>query len=299
MKKFLCLVLAAVLVTLTAGCGIFGSPKADAARERASDGLKIYTTFYPLYDFTKKIVGDKADVENIVPAGAEPHDFEPTPRTIAKLYDAGLFVFLGEPMDPWAKKIKTQLESRGVVVVEAGKGLIQNDDPHVWLDPILAKQISRRIYDAMVQVDASNKDYYESNLSKLETLFDELDRKYRTTLADLPKRDIITSHDFLGYLAKRYNLNSIAVTGLSPQDEPSPKKMSELANLAREKGIKTIFCETLTSPKLAEALAQEVGIRTMTLNPVAGLTEEEMKAGEDYFSIMEKNLEALKTALSE
>lgn len=299
MKKLIYLVTAVffAIVVLT-GCGTFDRPQTNAARENFSDGLKVYTTFYPLYDFTKKIAGEKAYVENIVPTGAEPHNFEPTPKAIVKLYDAGIFVFLGEPMDPWAKKIEAQLKNKGVVVVEAGEGLIQNNDPHIWLDPIMAKQISRRICNALVQADAANKDYYESNLIDLEARFDELDAKYQT-LAQMPQRDIITSHDFLGYLAKRYNLNSIAITGLSPQSQPSGNKMREIATLAKEKKIKTIFYETLTNPKLAESLAQEAGVKTMTLNPVAGLTEEELKAGEDYFSIMEKNLEALKAALSE
>lgn len=300
MKKLFPLFLAVSLLVMTiSGCSLGSRPSANEADKGVYENLKVYTTFYPLYDFALKIAGDKVLVENIMPTGAEPHEFEPTPRVIAELYDAGVFVFLGEPMDPWAKKIQKQLESKGVVVVEAGKGLIQNDDPHIWLDPVLAKQIARRIFDALVKADTGHEDYYEANLLKLEQRLDELDEKYKNTLSQLPKRDIITSHDFLGYMARRYALNPISITGLSPQDEPSGKKLAEIATLARTRGIKAIFSETLASPKFAETIAREVGAKTLVLNPAAGLTPEEEKAGEDYFSIMEKNLEALKTALSE
>ncbi|MCR4430196.1 MAG: metal ABC transporter substrate-binding protein [Tepidanaerobacteraceae bacterium] len=287
------IIIMASLALAASACGA----KNAAPEENASYQLKIYTTFYPLYDFTKKIVGDMADVENMIPAGVEPHDFEPSPRQMAALYSAKVFIFLGEPMDTWAKKAESQLAAKGVRVVEAGKGLIRDNDPHVWLDPVMAKEMSRRICKAVEDVDAKNKSYYEKNMLLLGKKFDELDERYKEGLSAVSRKDIVTSHSTLGYLSKRYGLNQISITGLSPQEEPSPRKMAELAQICREKGIKYIFFETLASPKLSETLAREVGAQTLVFNPVEGLTEEEIKAGEDYFSIMEKNLENLKEAL--
>lgn len=292
MKIFLVTVLALSMILAAAGCAF-----QNKTSEGFSERFKIYTTLYPLYDFTKKIVGDKAVVENIVPAGAEPHDFEPSPKRIAEIYDAGVFIFLGEPMEPWAKKIEDRLRQKGVIVVEAGKGLIKNNDPHIWLDPILAKEISRRIYDAVIIADSGNKLFYEKNLQDLEKKFDELDYRYSDILSKAIRKDIITSHAAFGYLAERYGLNQIAIKGLSPQEEPSPKKMAELVELCKKKDIKYIFFESLTSPKLSETLAREVGAQTLVLNPIGGLTKEDINAGEDYFSIMEKNLSNLKKAL--
>lgn len=290
-------VLTVSLTVLPAGCA---AKKVELAPAGQPGGLlKVYTTFYPLYDFTKKIAGDKARVENVVPAGVEPHDFEPAPRDVAGIYHADVFIFLGEPMDPWAKKLERELRSKGVVVVEAGKGLIKENDPHIWLDPILAKEISRRIYAALVEADEGNRSYYEKNLLELEQRFDKLDMEYKETLSRVKRKDIVISHAFLGYLADRYGLNQIPIKGLSPQEEPSPREMAELAELCRKKGVKYIFFETLVSPKLAETLAREVGAETLVLNPLGGLTPEEIKAGEDYFSVMEKNLINLKRALSE
>lgn len=262
-----------------------------------SGPLKIYTTFYPLYDFTKKIVGDRAVVENLQPAGVEPHDYEPSPRQIASIYSGKLFIFLGEPMDAWAKKIEGQLQEKGVVTLEAGQGLIENNDPHIWLDPLLAREIARRIFEAVATVDGDNKSYYEKNYHELDKKFAMLDREYRDTLNAVTRRDIVTSHAAFGYLARRYGLNQIPISGLSPQQEPSAQQMAELITLCRSKGVKYIFFETLASPKLAEALAREAGAGTLVLNPIGGLTKEEMEASEDYFSIMAKNLAALKKAL--
>ncbi|MCF6096903.1 metal ABC transporter substrate-binding protein [Thermovorax subterraneus] len=296
-KKAIVFIAIFSLIFTVAGCA---AKRADYAPTKAnSSRLVIYTTFYPLYDFTKKIVGDRAQVENIIPAGVEPHDYEPSPKQIAGIYDAEVFVFLGDVMEPWAKKLEGQLRDKGITVVEAGKGLIENHDPHIWLDPVLAKEMARRIYDAVAAADPDNKSYYEENFNELAAKLNELDKSYRENLANLNRKEFITSHAAFGYMAKRYGLVQIPISGLSPQEEPSPKKMAELAELCRQKNIKYIFFETLVSPKLSETLAQEVGAKTLVLNPIGGLTYEEIKAGKDYFSIMQENLENLKKALSE
>ncbi|QGP93905.1 High-affinity zinc uptake system binding-protein ZnuA [Neomoorella glycerini] len=282
------------LIFFAGGCRASKSPLQP---ESAAGPLKIYTTFYPLYDFTQKIVGDRAVVENLQPVGVEPHGYEPSPQQIASIYTGKLFIFLGEPMDPWAKKIEGQLNAKGVMTLEAGKGLIENNDPHIWLDPVLAGEISRRIYEAVVKVDGDNKGYYEKNLQELEQKFTMLDKQYREALAGVTRKDFVTSHAAFGYLAKRYGLEQIPISGLSPQQEPSAQQMAELITLCRSKGVKYIFFETLASPKLAETLARETGAGTLVLNPIGGLTPEEIKAGEDYFSIMAKNLASLKQAL--
>ncbi|CEP66359.1 Adhesion lipoprotein [Moorella glycerini] len=282
------------IIFFAGGCR---ASKSQLQPESVAGPIKIYTTFYPLYDFTKKIAGDRAIVENLQPVGVEPHGYEPSPQQVASIYTGKLFIFLGEPMDPWAKKIEGQLKAKGVMSLEAGKGLIENNDPHIWLDPVLARELSRRIYEALVTLDADNKGYYEKNLQELEQKFTMLDKQYREVLAGVTRKDFVTSHAAFGYLAKRYGLKQIPISGLSPQEEPSAQQMAELITLCRSKGVKYIFFETLASPKLAETLARETGAGTLVLNPIGGLTPEEIKAGEDYFSIMAQNLASLKQAL--
>lgn len=265
----------------------------------SEDKLKVYTTFYPLYDFTKKIAGEKANVKILVPTGVEPHDFEPSPKQIAELEKADVFIYLGNAMEPWAEKIKENLQEKGVLVVKVGEELMKDDDPHIWLDPILAEKMSENILEALILADEDQKEVYEKNFDILKDKFQKLHKKYSQTLSDVRKREIITSHDAFGYMAERYNLKQIPIKGICPQEEPSPKRMAKLSKICREKNIKYIFIEPLASPKLAETLAREVGAETLVLNPIGGLTTEEQAKGEDYFSLMEKNLENLEKALKD
>lgn len=294
-KSLLIILLILSMVFTTLGC----TKKSDVIPSKDSGTLTIYTTFYPLYDFTKKIAGDKVEVINLTPAGVEPHDFELSPKQVAMLYDADVFIFLGEAMEPWAKKLQDQLTAKGVTVVEAGNGLIQENDPHIWLDPSLAKEVSTRIYEGISSVDPEKEPLYQENLASLLKKFDELDKELVEVFSQAKKREVVTDHAILGYLARRYDLNPRAVTGLSPQEEPSPKRMAELAEFCKTHDVKYIFTQRGESSKLSETLAHEVGADILELNPLESLTEDELKAGEDYFSIMEKNLIQIKKALWE
>ena len=293
-KTLLVLMVTLSIIVFAAGCSR-NSQRVPAEDDRHS--LKIYTTFYPIYDFTKKIVGDDVQVENLIPAGVEPHDFELSPKQAAKIYDGDIFIFLGESMEPWAKKMAQDLDKKGVTVIEAGKGLIENDDPHIWLDPVLAGKMAINIYKGLVYVDEEHEPDYNKNITALTRKLDELDKSLSQIASGSMRKDIVTSHGFLGYVARRYGFNQMAITGLSPQEEPSTKKMAELIKFCTDKDIKYIFTEPGENSKLTETLARDTGAKILELNPLGTLRTDEIKAGEDYFSIMEKNLEALKTAL--
>ncbi|MCK9444285.1 MAG: zinc ABC transporter substrate-binding protein [Tissierellaceae bacterium] len=297
LKAIIIIIIGISMVVSTVGCQGKGGNISVGDLDDEDIKVWVYTTFYPIYDFAKKIGGDKLIVENIVPPGVEPHDFEPSPKQIAIFSDADVFIYLGEPMDPWAEKISGDLEARGLKVLKAGEGLMENDDPHIWLDPIIAKELSKRIFQTIVGADEDNREFYEGNLASLNEEFDELDREFKDGLADITRKDVVMAHAAVGYLAKRYGLNQIPITGLSPQEEPSPRKMAELVELVRERDIKYIFFEELASPKFSETIASEVGADLLVFNPVGGLTLEQIRSGEDYFSMMRRNLENLKTAL--
>ncbi|MCG0275828.1 MAG: zinc ABC transporter substrate-binding protein [Thermosediminibacteraceae bacterium] len=294
------LLLLIIAIVFISSCS-FGSESSAPQEEK----IKVYTTIYPLYDFAVKIAGEKAKVQSVIPAGVEAHDFEPSPKLMAEIYQSDVFIFLGSSIDPWAEKLAEQLAKEGVTVVEAGQDLIQKEapggghDPHVWLDPVMAMAIAEKIAGALTAADGENATYYEENLKELKRHLKILDGKYREALSSVKKRDFVVNHAAFGYLARRYNLNQIAISGLSPQQEPSPKKLAELSKICRERDIKYIFFETSASSKLADALAREVGAGVLVLHTLENLTEDEIKAGEDYFSIMEKNLKNLMTALGE
>lgn len=267
--------------------------------------LSVTTSFYPLYFFSSQIGGDKADVQNITPAGSEPHDYEPTAKDMARIEHANLLVLNGN-VESWGDKIKNNLQGKATTVIVAGEGLFTKTlteegetmrDPHVWLNPILAKKEVEKITKGYTTTDPLNKAYYEANEKQLTTKLDKLDAKYQAGLQNCQTRDIITSHEAFAYLAEQYGLNQVAIAGLSPDEEPSSKQLAEVADFAKQNNTHYIFFETLVSPKLAETIAQEIGAQTLVLDPIEGLSDDDIKQGKNYFTVMEDNLKNLQTAL--
>lgn len=270
--------------------------------------IQVVASFYPLADFAKNVGGDYVTVTNITPAGAEPHDYEPTPQDIAKAYNSKVFIFNGNGVDGWADKIQSDLEGKGVKVVKISDHLdslkknAQDEeggqyDPHFWLDPVNVEKEADFIADALAQIDPAHKDAYNQNRDNFKKKLSDLDQEYKTGLTSCQLRTIVTSHNAFNYLANRYNLTTLYILGLSPDEEPSPKAIADVANTAKQKGIKYIFFETLVSPKLSETIANEIGAKTLVLNPIEGLTDEEIAQGKNYISVMKDNLANLRTAL--
>ena len=286
--------------------------------EQVEDGkVQISASFFPLADFAKNVGGDLVTVSLVVPVGAEAHDYSPSPQEIINLQQADLFLFNGADLDPWAEALVGDLESAGVetreiaefVSLAAAEEEEDGDeheeeedehgkfDPHIWLDPVLAREQVEVILDALSEIDPDNAQAYEDNATFYIRELSELNRAYETGLVKCESRDVIVAHDAFGYLGRRYNINFIAITGLSPHAEPSARTFGELQELAQEREIKYVFFETLTSPRLAEALANDIGAETLVLNPVEGLTQEETEAGENYISVMQNNLQNLQLAM--
>ncbi|OGI25733.1 MAG: hypothetical protein A3E38_03140 [Candidatus Moranbacteria bacterium RIFCSPHIGHO2_12_FULL_54_9] len=271
--------------------------------ETSGKKLSIVATFYPLEAFARAVGGDAVTVASIVPAGVEPHDYEPTIENILSTYQADIFLLNGAGVDAWAEKIRPDLERRGIAVVQMSDIVSLSDDaepladPHFWLDPILAKQEVASIRDILVSRDPQQRVTYTENAARFSRELDILDAAYRSGLADCRLHTIVTSHDAFAYLAKRYGFTALAVSGMSPEAEPSPRTLAEIANTARTQGVRYIFFETLVSPKVAQTLAQAVGAQTLVFNPLEGLTDEDRQAGADYLSVMRDNLDNVRTAL--
>lgn len=262
----------------------------------SSGKINVATSFYPLYFFASEIGGDKAIVTNITPAGAEPHDYEPTPQDIAKIEISKLLVLNGG-FEAWGDKVKGDLSGKGIVLVTAGEGLLTKNDPHVWLSAALAKIEAQRILAGFVKVDSSNASYYSKNEKELETKLTQLDQDYRKGLKNCSRHDIVTSHTAFGYLADAYGFNQIAISGLSPDSEPSSQTLVEIVNFVKKNDIKYIFFEKLVSPKLSDTIASETGAKLLVLDPLEGIPQDEIKKGADYFSVMRANLSNLEIAL--
>ena len=306
--------LAAILAALMALGALNG-----CAEEKA--GLSVVASFYPMADFAKKIGGVRVEVGTMVPAGAEPHDWEPSPADIVRLEKAQVFVYSGAGMEHWAEDVVESLGNKALVVAEASRGIALHEedpdheneevheaeanghdhgdgDPHVWLNPQNAKAQMAAIRDALIQADPEGKAVYDANYEKYVLALDALDAEFREGLKDLARRDIVVAHAAYGYLCDAYDLHQVPIEGLSPDSEPSPARVAEIIDFAKANDVRVIFFESLVSPKVAESIAAQVGARTDVLSPIEGLTDAEAAAGGDYFSVMRKNLAALSAALS-
>lgn len=265
--------------------------------------IPVTASFYPLYFFAGQIGGDKAEVRNLTPAGVEPHNWEPAPQDIARIEKSKLLILNGI-MEAWGDKVKNNLQGKQVTVVAAGEGLFKStevgqmsSDPHVWLSPPLAEKQVEVVTRGFIKVDPSNTAYYETNQKKLDDRLDQLDQAYKQGLSNCIQRDIITSHAAFGYLAGTYGLNQVSIAGLSPEAEPSSRQLAKIASFAKSNNVKYIFFEKSASPKLSETLAREIGAQTLVLDPLEGLSEDDIKIKKDYFTVMEDNLRNLQTAL--
>lgn len=334
MIKFSKKISALLLVSSLAlsGCSSNGTDKSSQDGKKDEGKIKVYTSFYPMYDFAKKVGGDKIDISNLVPAGTEPHDWEPTPQDLVKIGESDVFVYNGAGMEAWVEKVSENVKNDKLIQVEASKGIdlikVEHEhehegdghedkhdkekakhedvhehehgqyDPHVWLNPQNAKKEMKNIKDAFVKADPKNSSYYEENFKKYSAEFDKLDSKYKTELSKTKKKDIIVSHEAFAYICNSYGLKQVGIEGLTPDSEPDAAKMAEITKFAKENNVKYIFFEELVSPKVSNTIAKEVGAKTEVLNPLEGLTQEQIDKGEDYFSIMEANLDVLLKALN-
>jgi zinc transport system substrate-binding protein len=282
MRTVPALVLAALVAT---GCG---------ASAGAKGRQTVAAAFYPLAFVAEELGGTKVDVENLTPPGAEPHDIEVTPGDIARIQRAEVVVYLSHGFQPAVEQAVAGargnridalagIDLRRGVGDEAGKA-----DPHVWLDPVLFARSVRRIGSTLG---------YPEPATALSRRLLALDEEYRAGLAHCARRDFVTSHAAFGYLAARYHLHQIAITGIDPESEPSPRRLRSLIELVRREHVTTVFFERLVSPKLAQTVARDAGAKAAVLDPIEGLTPSEQAHGENYISLMRQNLGRLRNAL--
>ncbi len=267
--------------------------------------IHVAASFYPLYFFASQIGGDKADVVNITPAGAEPHDFDPSAQDVARI-ESGNMLVLNGGVEAWGNKIQNNLKGTNVKVIVAGEQLLTKQltengetmkDPHVWLNPALAKIEVANITNGFVLIDPKNTAYYKNNEQQLDQKLDQLDEQYKQGLQSCQGKDIITSHAAFAYMAERYGLHQVAIAGLSPDAEPSAKQLADVVSFAKQNHIKYIFFESLVSPKLSQTIANEIGAKTLVLDPIEGISDNDIKQGKNYFTVMKSNLQSLQEAL--
>ncbi len=288
------LVVTRIVLIFTLGLAGLSVAACGGEASSASDGrTQVVAGFYPLAFAAAEIGGDRVEVTNLTPPGAEPHDVELSVRDVERVRDADLVLYLGQGFQP---SLEDAVEDDGTALdllegLELREGEEDDEDaldPHVWLDPVRFAQVVERIGAELGG---------EAPARQLASQLRALDGEYSAALADCERRELVTAHDAFGYLGERYGLEVIPITGISPESEPSPQDLARVSELVSERGVTTVFVEPLLSPEIGETVAREAGAETAVLNPLEGLTEEELDRGENYFTVMRANLEALKDGL--
>jgi zinc transport system substrate-binding protein len=301
-KAFLGSLSATLLLLLAAGFAL--SPPAGADDGR----LRVVATFYPLYYFSGQVGGDRARVEALIPFNSEPHSWEPRPADIVNADKARVFVYNGAGLEPWVEKLLGTLQNRGrMQVVEAVRGIELGTEeghglnPHVWIDPVLAKAQVENILGGFVRADPANAAYYTANAEGLKARLEALDAEYREGLANRTGDTIVTTHEGFDYLAARYNFTAEAVLGLSPDQQPSASKIADIVKVVEDHDLPVVYGEPVYSDRYMETIANEV--RRQSGREVAVLVLDGIhgKAGPhadmDYFRIQRENLRNLRIGL--
>ena len=318
MQKGLLLLGTVVLSVLRTACG--GQEKKEAS---SNEKIQVMTTFYPMYEFTKQVVGDKGDVELLIPAGTEPHDFEPSAKDLAKISDSDVFVYNSPELETWTDNLTDTIDTKQTEIIQASKDIklmegTEHDheeahdhdtqeheehghshelDPHVWLDPALAIKEVETIRDQLSKKYPDDKAAFEKNAASYIDELKKLDEEFQTAFKDAKNKTFVTQHAAFGYLANQYGLTQEAIAGISPDQEPSPSRLSELKHYVDDNQVKVIYFEENASSKVAETLSKETGVKLEVLNPLESLTDKQIKDGEDYLSVMRENLTALKESI--
>jgi ABC-type metal ion transport system, periplasmic component/surface adhesin len=286
-----------------------------------AENVSVITTIFPLKEFAQAVGGERVKVTQLLPPGAEAHTWEPTPSDIVKLSRADVFIYIGAEMEPWVHEILKTLENPRLVIIEASQGLSllgadhaealgeehhhnhdsnhKGFDPHIWLNFDYDQKIVDKITEALSKKDPEGILRYQRNAEAYKAKLRDLDLRYRKDLGKCNSKEIILgSHAAFGYLVKQYGLTQIPLYGLSPNAEPTPKKMAAVITLAKKYRAKAIYYEELVSDKLAKAIAEEVGAKILVLNPGANLTKKQIETKVTFLALMEQNLENLTYGLT-
>jgi zinc transport system substrate-binding protein len=283
----------------------------DGPARRDGGPVTVAAAFYPLAEAARQVGGDAVRVTDLTPAGAEPHDLELSSKKVDALEDADVVLIMGRRFQPAVEDVAARRSSGTVTILDdleatkTVKGEVADEDeassaaldPHVWLDPVQMAEIVAVVADALEEVAPEHRAAFAANAQRYRDELSKLDDELRAGLDTCERTDIVTAHAAFGWLAKRYHLHQEGIVGIVADQEPDARRLAALADLVAAKRITTIFTETLVSPAIAKALADEAGVRTAVLDPLEGLTKRNAAAGADYLSVMRSNLAILRTAL--
>lgn len=331
-NKLFSIIICFVILTVFSFLILQTKPKIFNNSNPNPNKIKVVASFFPLFDFAQNIGGDLIQVENITNQ-TDPHEFEPTLQDLTKVYNSNFFIYQGAGFDIWADKITTQLKiekpqiqiinmtSNFELMVEKNEEKVSNEtsqtsqnnssnslqkdskiekinyNPHIWLDPIRVITQVEIIRNGLIQIDQKNQQIYTTNAQNYIKNLQNLDQKYKIGLQNCQQKNIIAPHDAYFYLAQRYQFQAVTIAGLEPTSEPTTREITKIIQIVKDQKLKYIFYEKAISPKFAQTIASETGAKTLVLDSIESLDKEQIEKGENYLTIMEKNLENLRIAL--
>ena len=285
--------------------GAFGQKTSQDSKE--AKGMKIVTSFYPIYAMVKEISGDLNDVR-MIQSSSGIHSFEPSANDIAAIYDADVFVYHSHTLESWAGSLDLSLQNSKVKVIEASEGMTLERvsgledmqagdgidektlyDPHTWLDPEKVAEETQIIADKLSELDNANKDTYQKNAQSYSNKAHDLTNKYKPIFEKASQKTFVTQHTAFSYLAKRFGLNQLGIAGISPDQEPSPRQLTEIQEFVKTYKVKTIFTESNASSKVTDTLVKSTSVSLKTLNPL----EADPQNDKSYLENLEENLAVL------
>ncbi|MGO1126863.1 metal ABC transporter solute-binding protein, Zn/Mn family [Streptococcus sp. V728] len=291
-----------LFVLILGACGQKGNQESKKAK-----GMKIVTSFYPVYAMVKEVSGDLNDVR-MIQSSSGIHSYEPSANDIAAIYDADVFIYHSHTLESWAGSLDPNLQKSKVKVIEASEGMTLERvpgledmeagngvdekslyDPHTWLDPEKVAEEAQIIADKLSELDSENKEIYQSNAKKFIDQAHELTIKYKPIFDKVEQRTFVTQHTAFSYLAKRFDLNQLGIAGISPDQEPNPRQLSEIQEFVKTYKVKTIFTESNASSKVADTLVKSTGVSLKTLNPL----EADPQNDKSYLENLEENMAIL------
>lgn len=295
------------------------NPEIPPDKTEQTNKIHIVTTILPLYDIALNIGGDRAEVHNLLPAGASPHSYAPSVDDSMAVEKADLVLMMGLQLDDWIKKVadtsggakkgRIIIVSNGIKTLKLPEehGLMKEEihkhehgdehqhhagdvDNHLWMDPVRMKEMAKNVLNSLVELKPQDREFFENNYNNYAARLDELDSKYANELSKFKKKHFVTFHGFLNYTADRYGMKQVAVIATSPGKQPDPKHIAEVVDILKSKGVKVVFAEPQFSPKASELIVSEIGGKITVIDPIGSLEDPERNT---YINNMETNLKGL------
>ncbi|HVP41692.1 MAG TPA: zinc ABC transporter substrate-binding protein [Candidatus Krumholzibacteriaceae bacterium] len=301
-------VIVAVLVLLIVIGTVLGLYLSNRLRPSSST-LKVLATFYPLYDFAQNVGGNKTDVSILVPETVDVHDFEPTPSSVAEVAGADVLIYNGAGLEPWISQIVSASENTKLIQVDTSHGIQllqvspefqrnnQTFDPHIWLDPVLAKQQVNNILQGLIRADSADSQYFTQNAEAYKVKLDTLNSEAVNATTNVATRYFVTFHEAFAYFAKRYDLTQIPIAGPF-QEEPTPSDIQNVIDATRQYHLLYVGYESLENPAISQSISRDTNATLILMNPIEGLTAQQKAAGKDYISLMQEDIANIGLALS-